>query len=235
MRQSKNCAAPRRIRAIIFDFDGLILDTEMPAFQSWQELFAEHGQHLPLEVWARAIGASLAEFDTAVHLQELVGLPLDLDALRAARLARKVELLAEADALPGVREYIAGARRLGLRLAIATSSGRGWADAQLARLGLLEAFEAIVCADDVQAAKPDPALFLAALRRLGVTADEAIAIEDSPNGITAARAAGIFCVAVPNELTLQLGVDHADLVLSSLEEMPLKELLVRATRPGTSR
>jgi len=214
------------IKALIFDFDGLILDTETPDYDAWQEIYAGHSAQLPIELWGQLIGGSGAsDFDAAIHLEKLLGQPLDRAALNARWRARSDELIACQPALPGVKDYLDDARRLGLRLAIASSSPHKWVDTYLADLGLLDYFEIIICADDVRRVKPDPGLFLAALSALHLRAEEVIVFEDSPNGVKAAKSVGIFTVAVPIALTRQLGVDGADIVLPSLASLRLEELL----------
>jgi HAD superfamily hydrolase (TIGR01509 family) len=213
------------IRAIIFDFDGLMVDTEVPAFQSWQEIYREYGCSLPLSEWAAGLGGSGAEFDPCRYLESQLGRPIEHGAVRARRWQRKLELAALQPALPGVEDYINDARRLGLRLGIASSSAKPYVCDQLSRLGLLGHFDEVICGDMVKRVKPHPELYQTTLSALGVSPDEAIALEDSPNGITAAKAAGLFCVAVPNELTGQFSIDHADLQLVSLAAMPLAALL----------
>ena len=129
---------------------------------------------------------------------------------------------------------MADAQRLGLRLAVASSSSRAWVGGHLERLGLLDRFACVHCRDGVDRAKPDPALYLTVLRTLGVRLEQAIAFEDSPNGITAAKRAGLFCVAVPNQLTAQLALDHADLRVGCLADLPLDDLLAQVERRHTS-
>jgi len=215
------------IRALILDFDGLILDTEGPAFQSWAEIYEEYGVTLPLSKWAAAIGASLEAFDPHEYLESQLGRTLDHEALQARQRARESELIDAESILPGVGEYVAEAKGLGLKLGLASSSDCEWVHRHLGRLGLRDQFDCIKCADDVERLKPHPDLYLAVLDELGLRGDEAIALEDSPNGITAAQAAGIFCVVVPNPLTRQLCTDRADLRLDSLAELPLAELLLQ--------
>jgi len=215
----------RAIRGVIYDCDGLIIDTEVPAFEAWREVFQEHGLDLPLEQWARSIGGSPDAFDPVLYLERLVGRPLERDAIRARRRERQLEMLVEEEAFPGILESIADAKRLGLRLAVASSSHRDWVTLHLKRLGILDAFDTVVTADDVTEVKPDPALYLLALQCLDLQPDEAIVLEDSPNGITAAQAAGIFCVAVPNSLTRHLPIGHADLEIQSLAKTPLPHLI----------
>jgi HAD superfamily hydrolase (TIGR01509 family) len=212
------------IRGLIFDFDGLLVDTEIPAYQSWQEIYAEYGCELPLAVWATCIGTS-GVFDACAYLEEQAGRPLDREAVRQRRAGREQELVAGLPLLPGVQEYLSTARRRGLRLGIASSSSRRWVEGHLARLGVRESFDQIVCREDVARVKPDPELYLTALARMELQPDEAVVLEDSPNGILAARRAGLFSVAVPNALTGQLPLDHADLRLTSLADTPLEQLI----------
>jgi HAD superfamily hydrolase (TIGR01509 family) len=211
------------IKALIFDFDGLILDTESPDYQSWQETYQEHGCSLPLSEWAKWIG-STGTFDPYGYLSEQLGRPVDRTAIRTRRRARYAELMTGQSVLPGVQAYILTAERLGLKLGVASSASRVHVHGNLERLGLRTHFDSVHCADDVERVKPDPALYRAALRALDVTADQAIALEDSPNGVLAAKRAGLFCVAVPNALTRQLSLDLADLELESLAGLPLENL-----------
>lgn len=214
----------RPIRALIFDFDGVILDTETPDLHCWQEVYAEHGCRLELADYLAGVGG-IGLFDAYADLEAQLGVPLDRETLRATRRARYAELVVEQAILPGIESYVADARRLGLRLGVASSSPHEWVGSHLARLGLDRCFDCVTCRDDVARAKPDPDLYLKALDRLGVRADEAIAFEDSHNGVLAATAAGIFCVAVPNPVTRDLPLDRADLRLPSLAELPLASLL----------
>ena len=220
---------PTAIQALIFDFDGLILDTETPDFQSWQETYQAYGASISFAEWARWIG-TMGTFDPYRYLEQQLGHPVDRAAVRARRRARFDELMAEQAVLPGVLEYVREAGRLGLKLGIASSSPREWIVSRLGPLGLASYFAAVSSGDDVECTKPDPAVYLAALAALGVEAHQAIALEDSPNGILAAKRAGIYCVAVPNALTRQLSFDYADLYLDSLADLPLEELLALGAR-----
>jgi HAD superfamily hydrolase (TIGR01509 family) len=212
------------LRALLFDFDGLILDTETPSFGSWRELYREHGQELTLERWSAAVG-TIGGFDPVAHLEELAG-PIDRETALPRRQARDLELCDVEELRPGVLDYLEEARRRGLATSIVSSSSRPWVDRHLARLERTEHFDDIVTADgDLARAKPLPVLYLEALERLGVGASEAVAFEDSPNGVRAAKAAGLFCVAVPNSVTASLGLDQADLVVASLAELELDDLV----------
>jgi HAD superfamily hydrolase (TIGR01509 family) len=216
------------IRGLLFDFDGLLIDTETPSRRAYEELYREHGHELPLEQWATLVGTIGAAFDPEAHLEELVGRKLDWEELAARRRAREDELCELEDLRPGIELYLEEARRRGLKTAIVSSSSREWIARHLARLGRVNGWGAIVAADgDTTRAKPQPALYLEALETLGLQPAEAIAFEDSLNGIRAAKAAGVFCVAVPNPITETFELDEADLLLDSLAEVSLDELLAR--------
>ncbi len=217
------------IRAFLFDFDGLILDTELASRAGWELLYRDHGHELPADLWASLVGTH-GGWDPMAHLEELVGEPLDRDVLNERRYAHELALIEAEELRPGIAEYLAAARRHGLRRAIVSSSSRRWVDTHLERLEEAVGWDAICTADrDRERAKPAPTLYLEALELLGVTPEEAVAFEDSPNGVRAAKAAGIFCVAVPNEVTRHLGLEEAgaDLVLGSLADLPPDELLGR--------
>lgn len=214
------------IKALIFDFDGLILDTEMPDFASWQTVYARHGCELPLEKWAQIVGGTGAsDFDPHTYLEELSGQTLDRQQIWLSRRTAYLEKVSEQPILPGVVDYLDEAERRGLRLGLASSSPEDWVHGHLARLGLYPRFDVIKTADDVRHTKPNPELFNAVLSELSLSPLEAVVFEDSPNGVLAARRAGIFCVAVPNPLTAQLGFNGAELQLGSLAELTLGELL----------
>ena len=216
-----------RARALIFDFDGLLLETEGPSYQAWHELYAEHGHEMPRERWLEYIGREGGWFDALAHLGELVGAGFDADGVLARREARKTELIEALDLMPGVRERIAEAKARGMKVGVASSSTLRWVGGHLERLAFREIFDAVTCREEGMRAKPAPDIYLAAAEALGVAPGEAIAIEDSRNGIAAAKAAGLRCVAVPNELTSEQDLSEADLRLTSLAEMPLDAILAR--------
>ncbi len=217
------------IRAFLFDFDGLILDTELASRAGWEMLYREHGHELRADLWATLVGTH-GGWDPMAHLEELVGEPLDWESLNERRYAHELALIEAEELRPGIADYIAAARRHGLKRAIVSSAPRYWIDMHLHRLEEAAGWDAICTADRVpERAKPAPDLYLDALGILRVGADEAVAFEDSPNGVRAAKSAGIFTVAVPNEVTRELGLDEAgaDVVLDSLADLPPEELLSR--------
>jgi len=217
------------IKALIFDFDGLILDTETPELLAWQEIYREYGQDLTVQTWGQIVGGSAAsDFDPAGHLEMLTGEKLDHSRLNNRAHRQRLAQIDRQPPLPGVRELIDDARQHGLKLAVASSSPHEWVDGHLTRLGLFSSFDVIKAREDVRHTKPEPDLFLAVLSALAVQPGEAVVLEDSPNGVMAATRAGIYVVAVPNPLTAQLEFDSEDLRLSSLKEVSLPELMRRA-------
>ena len=211
---------------MVLDFDGLILDTEGPSYRSWRELYDEHGVELPFDRWVGIVGSSTATFNPQQHLEERLGHPLPEESIER-RAARRAALVLEQPVLPGVVRLVDDARALGLKTGVASSSTRDWVEGHLGRLGILDRFECVCSRDDVAHVKPEPDLYLAVVECLGVPPDQAVAIEDSPNGIVAARRAGLRCVAVPNPITAQLDLSGADIVVGSLGDISLSELLDR--------
>jgi HAD superfamily hydrolase (TIGR01509 family) len=215
------------IRAFLFDFDGLIIDTETASRAGWEWLYREHGHELPAEKWATIVGTT-GRWNPMDELEALVGEPLERDALNERRYAHELTLIEAEELRPGIAEYIEACERLGLRRAIVSSSTKRWIDLHLRRLERAFGWDAIVTAErDSTRAKPSPTMYLEALELLGVGADEAVVFEDSPNGVRAAKAAGIYTVAIPNAVTRDYGLDEADLVLDSLAELPPDDLLAR--------
>jgi HAD superfamily hydrolase (TIGR01509 family) len=212
------------IAALIFDFDGLLVDTETPAFESWRTIYAEYGHELPLELWKDALGTRHG-FDALAHLAGLVGPPFDHDALLARREDAKRALSATQPLLPGVGAILGQAHALRMPCAVASSSDRAWVEGWLASHNIRDRFSCVRTADDVALTKPAPDLFLSAADCLGVPPAACLVFEDSPNGILAARAAGMHCVAVPGPITRHLALPPSDLVLESLDAMPLAEIV----------
>ncbi|MCU1467915.1 MAG: family hydrolase [Actinomycetia bacterium] len=215
------------IEALVFDFDGLILDTEGPVFTSWQEEFAAHGcPPLSIEEWSAEIG-TVGGLDLVDLIRTRATRPFDPDAMQVRRRSRRDELLAREAVRPGVTEWLDEADALSVGLAIASSSPRDWVEPHLERLGLRARFAHVVCFGPGIAGKPAPDTYLAACRALGVQPRRALAIEDSPHGVSAAKAAGLRCVAVPHAITENLDLSHADLRLRSLSEATLHGVLAR--------
>jgi HAD superfamily hydrolase (TIGR01509 family) len=211
--------------AIIFDFDGTILDTETPEFAAWQEVYASYGAALDPAVYSQVIGTTDATWNPFSHLETVLGRTLDADDVAAAQHGHFERLIAAERPRPGVIEWLDEARDRGLRIGLASSSSAAWVSRFLTRLGLSDRFAAVATRERVARSKPDPALYRVALEDLGVEAAAALAVEDSPNGVAAAKGAGLFCVAVPNPMTAAASLAGADLQLSSLRDRRLSDLL----------
>ena len=215
----------KRIKAIVFDFDGLILDTETTDYEAWQAVYRAYGFELPLSIWLPIIGDATQDFKIDQHLVELTGKPIDRAELRRRQRALHLEMLENVGPMPGVEDYIHTAKGLDIRVGVASGSMRSWVVDRLDRLGLADHFETVVCRDDVGRAKPDPAAYITAIKNLGTSPDQALALEDSPPGVKAAKNAGLYCVAVPGPMTKNHSFHDADMRLESLTEIPLRELL----------
>ncbi|WP_349409544.1 HAD family hydrolase [Pseudalkalibacillus sp. SCS-8] len=217
------------IKAVVFDFDGTILDTESCEYDVLQKIYKEHGAELPIEVWGECIGTHSNFFDAHEYLEKQIGKKLDRDTIKQQRLNLFQELIKDRDALPGVIEYLEAARHLGLKIGLASSSSYKWVSKHLKNLGIEEYFECIRTSDDVETVKPDPALFLKTVDCLGVKPEEAIAFEDSVNGAKSAKRAGLHTVVIPNMVTRHLTFEDFDLKLESLAELELQEMIDRFT------
>jgi HAD superfamily hydrolase (TIGR01509 family) len=213
------------IHAIIFDFDGLILETEEPTYRSWAEIYRSFGFSLPFSTWISNVGTTQGEFDPQAELERLIESKVDWTDVEARRREIENTLIEAQPLLPGAKQYLLDARRLGYKVGLASNSPIDWVERHLGRLGLLEKFDCLSTSDRAQKIKPDPEIYLNALVALGVAAEEAIALEDSLIGVQAARRAGIFCVAVPNPLIRNLAFSEADFQIQSLAEVPLAQLL----------
>jgi HAD superfamily hydrolase (TIGR01509 family) len=211
--------AARGIDALLFDFDGTIWDSEAAVFHAYRRLYEEHGFELPIDRWIAGVG-TLDGFDPADELEVLLGREIDHGGSDPWSSLEDVGLR------PGVRRYLEEADDRGWSLGIVSSNSADWVGPHLVRLGIADVWDAIVTADgDVEIAKPNPHLYREALHRLGAEPSRAVAIEDSTHGVVAAKAADLFCVAVPNEVTERLDLSAADVVVHSLEELPLDRLV----------
>jgi HAD superfamily hydrolase (TIGR01509 family) len=205
-----------RFRAVVFDMDGLLLETELLWQRAEGRLFERHGAEFTFEDKLTVMGTSAAF--TGEFFARRLGQRPD----RAADLIREVtelmheELQAQVDARPGAVELV---RRLQGRvpLGLCSNSPRFLVDAALAGAGFADAFDAVVSSDDVAHHKPAPDLYLLVCERLGVEPGETLALEDTASGIASAKAAGMTCIAVPQ--FAETDVSAADRVVESLEEL----------------
>jgi HAD superfamily hydrolase (TIGR01509 family) len=208
------------LRALVFDFDGLILDTEWSAFSTASAVWQEHGIELDLKIWQTIIGTA-----EHVHWSDMLeadlGRSIDRDTVIPARQSQHHAEVEAMDLFPGVENLLQAATTAGLALAVASSSPHDWVDGHLLRRGLAPHFATTVCREDVETTKPDPALYRQAMKRLGVDPADAVALEDSHNGVLAARAAGMKVIACPNRVTTGQDFTEATLVVESLEQVTI--------------
>ncbi len=214
------------ITALIFDFDGLIIDTETPALLTWQKVYRDYEQELTLEMWQHALGRRGGEgFKPLEHLTTLVGNIFDADEVREKRWQHKMELCDQETIRPGVLAIIAAAQSQGLTCVVASSSGREWVEGWLNKHDLMKHFAFTKTGDDVENVKPAPDIFLSVAKQLNLQAQNCLVFEDSPNGTLAALNAGMPCVVVTNPVTEGLEFPQHALNLKQMDEIGLEELL----------
>lgn len=215
------------IEAVVFDFDGVIIETEEPSYLAWRQVWASYGQDLPLDEWAACIGTSQGD-DTFHPFEELVR-RTGLNLREADVRARKQELVSTRSAATplsaGVVDWLDEAAEAGIAVGIASSSPRTWILEHLERVGLGSRFQVVACFDDCGVSKPDPASYLLACRSLRVPPARALAVEDSTHGIRAAKQAGLACVGVPTAMTAHMDFGAADLIVRSFRDTSLAAVL----------
>lgn len=212
------------IKALIFDFDGIIMDTEGAAFRSWASIYKEYSLQLPVVEFCSNMGTK-DTFSPGGHLLANTRCPHSLGDLDKIYKQRFKALTQHMQARAGIASYIESAKSAGLKLAIGSSSSHSYVTGFMGRLGLYKVFDLFCCGDEVEQVKPHPGIFLNALKGLGLPGGAALVFEDSVNGIRAARAAGIPCVAVPNSINGFVDFSEADLRLESFTEKPLSDVL----------
>lgn len=217
------CDAPTistvKFQSVIFDFDGILVDTEWAIYQAWKRIFEAHGQHLPLDVYTRCIGSDFATWSPKTHLEELTGRAFDwhdLDARRQREI--EAELIHEGP-MHGAIELLEFLQDAEIPTAVASSSSHRWVDGWLERLDLAKHFNAVICRGDAPRIKPAPDLFLEAAKQLGTSVEHCLVIEDSMNGLIAAKAAGMPTWIIPNRVTDCLDFSIADRIFRSLAEL----------------
>ena len=217
------------VDTLIFDFDGVIIDTESVEYATWQEIYNDFNVSMDIEQWEGIIGGGVKWFDPIENLERLVGPIDDKIAIIERRRKRLYEIIDSTPLLPGVESYIHDAKEMGLKVGLASSSTSEWVERHLKDRGLLPYFEAMATRDEVSLVKPDPELYLKVVRKLNSNPTQTLAIEDSVNGLEAAKAAGLLCAVVPNPMTEDMDFQKADLILGSLENLSLKKLLTTIT------
>ena len=213
----------RTLGAIVFDFDGLIVDTEGPGFNSWREVYERFGAELNLDHWSRATGY-VGGFDPAGYLEHLLGKRLDWSQIIPAREARNWELTLKAKVLPGIEPLLQAAKERAIPVGVASNSGHGWVEEGLKRLGLRTFVDAVITRDMVMNPKPAPDVYLKTVQCLGIDPDRAVALEDSEPGCRAAKKAEMKAVAIPNQFSERQDFRVADLIVKSAKDLDLKTL-----------
>jgi len=208
-----------QFKAVLFDFDGVLVDTEWAIYDAWHRTFRENGHPLPLEVYNQCIGSDFNTWSPKTHLEELTGAAFDWHDLDSKRQETIESDLAGEGPMPGVVELLETLGSLGISRAVVSSSSPHWVDGWLERLDLRKHFDQVVRRGDAPRIKPAPDLYLEAAKRLGLDPAECLVIEDSLNGVKAAIAAGMPVWAVPNRVTACLDFSLADGVLSDLSEV----------------
>jgi HAD superfamily hydrolase (TIGR01509 family) len=217
------------IAALILDFDGLLMDTETPALESWRHVYAGYGYEITLEMWQSALGShggfNALEHLTDVMRQQQPAVSFEPEQVYAERQQIKHQMCRDLALLPGAHALLDAADARGLPMAVASSSDREWVQGWLEHQRIAERFVCIRTAEDVAQTKPAPDLFLQAAACMGVSPARCLVFEDSPNGILAARAAGMPCVAVPGSISRHMPMPPADLLLEALDTLTLAEML----------
>jgi len=212
------------VRAVVFDFDGLLMDTESTSFLSWQYEWSQWGLTLPAADFFVNHGGDVTE-DRYAMLAAAVGPRFDRTLSHRRRVAYREKLHEELDLADGLREWLEEAARIGLRVAVASSSPLDWLTTHLRRAGVLDTFEVLAGGDEVARHKPAPDVYQLALDRLTLSGAAAVAVEDTAHGVAAAQAAGMRCIAIPNPFVAAERVRHADLVLASASQLRLADAL----------
>lgn len=210
-----------RVLGIVFDMDGVLVDTEPLYLQAVNETLAlDNAAPVSWEENKMLLGTSIEETWRRVTRMRGLTHPLPYYVGRYNGIVDEV-MRRGLTAQPGVKRLLAAARERSIKTAVATSALRAWVDLKLGIIGLQGAFEAVVCGDEIERAKPAPDIYLRAVERLGLTPDRCLAIEDSPIGIEAAVAAGLHTIAVRTPSTEGMDVSRAHRILNSLEEFDL--------------
>jgi len=215
--------------AVLFDFDGVLVDTEMAIYDAWRRTFLAHGHDLSLSLYTRCIGSDFDTWSPKTHLEELTGRSFDWHQLDATR-QREIECaLAGQGPMPGAAALLEQLAQREVMRAVVSSSSHHWVDGWLARLNLARHIPLTICRGDAPRIKPAPDLFLEAARQLDVAAETCLVIEDSANGLLAATEAGMTTWVIPNDVTRGLDFSQAARVLPSLEDAAA---LLRESFPG---
>lgn len=210
------------VSAIIFDFDGTIIDTESTQFSTVQDEFRRHGLEYDLDAFRAVVGRADGRH-WSDELQDIIGAQANIEEIKSRRMQAHHDLIKTTELRPGVTDLMTRAERLDRTLAVASSSPSSWVERHLTDRGLVDRFRHIATRDHVERAKPWPDVFLAAADAIEIDPSQCLVIEDSHNGVVAAKAAGMTVVAVPNQITANSDFSQADLLIDSLADLPYGE------------
>ena len=211
------------IQALVFDFDGLIIDTEAALIDAYEEVYRAHGVSFDRAEFIRSVGGPEYTFDP----WHPFGRTTDRMALETERSRHNRERGRVLKVLPGVADLIASARKAGLRIGLASNSGHPHVEGHLERVGLLHQFDFLACREDVPSPKPEPDLYHLVINHFGLHGRDAVAFEDSSPGSLAAKRAGLWVVAVPNLVTAAHNFEHVHWRVPSIADVTLPKLLGR--------
>ena len=209
----------KRPRGIIFDFDGVLVDTEWAIYQSWVHLYAREGQEISIATYSPCLGAGYSHWDPAAHLEKLTGKTYDWEKETPARQAMLEADLERMGLMDGAAELLDWCAEQGIPVTVASSSSRRWVQGWLEKLSIYSRFAGVFTRTDGYAVKPNPALFEAAQQCMELRKDDCLIIEDSENGTIAAQNAAIPCVAIPNRMTENSDFSRAAYRCASLREL----------------
>ncbi len=205
--------------AVLFDFDGIVVDTEGAIYDAWLETFRKHGHDLPLSLYTRCIGSDFDTWSPKTHLEEISGKTFDWESMDEERQVVIREALTEQGAISGVIRLLGEIQSRGIALSVVSSSSHSWVDGWLEKLGLTSFFKEVICRGDAPRIKPAPDLYLSASAKLGVEPGKCLVIEDSLNGLISANAAGMRTWVVPNRVTSGLDFSSADRVFPDFDSL----------------
>ncbi|UGB33264.1 HAD family hydrolase [Metabacillus sp. B2-18] len=211
------------MKAVVFDFDGLIIDTELALYEAFRKILQLDTNEFPIADYASYIGTdSEALYD---YILEKTNGQMTLEEIIEKSSSLHKENLKSPVARDGVEDYLKEAKNVGLKIGLASSSDRNWVTFFLKELNLLEYFDIIQTRDDVENVKPDPSLYQNVINFFGIEPSDAIAFEDSVNGSKAALAAGLKCVIVPNKVTENLPFENIHLRLDSMKDKAFSDVI----------
>jgi len=203
--------------AVLFDFDGIIIDSEWPIYETWKQVFADEGHVLEASTYVQCIGSDFDTWSPEKYLESLTGKSYDWNIINDRRQVILEADLEDAETLPGVRELIAKLKADGKKIAVVSSSSHRWVDMWLEKLDLVKEMHEVVCKGDAPNIKPAPDLYLEAVNRLGLKSSQCLVMEDSLNGILSAKAAKCPAIAIPSRLTSCLDFNIADAEINSFK------------------